>query len=152
MCKIDRTRLNNSHPEKSFEYLLDQMYKLYVWPHLDYGDILYHQYDPNFSSSLTNVLESAQCSAALAVTRAWRGTNTDKIYEELCRYQFDWLPSPLGTPTLLRQNVCPALGLLHNRKCPGVGPLNDDVPGAGHLHQLAYKHESLLTQSSGLKK
>ena len=59
------------------------MYKLYVRPHLDYGDVLYHQYDPNFSSSLTTVLESVQYSAALAVTGAWRGTNTDKIYEEL---------------------------------------------------------------------
>ena len=63
--------------------VLDQMYKLYVRPHLDYGDVLYHQYDPNFSSSLTTVLESVQYSAALAVTGAWRGTNTDKIYEEL---------------------------------------------------------------------
>ena len=25
---------------------------------------------------------------------------------------------------------------------PGVGPINDDVPGAGHLHQLAFKHEN----------
>ena len=59
--------------------VLDQMYKLYVRSHLDYGDVLYHQYDPNFSSSLTTVLESVQYSAALAVTGAWRGTNTDKI-------------------------------------------------------------------------
>ena len=33
--------------------VLDQMYKLYVRPHLDYGDVLYHQYDPNLSLSLT---------------------------------------------------------------------------------------------------
>ena len=63
--------------------VLDQMYKLYVRSHLDYGDILFHQYDPNFSLSLTIVLESVQYSAALAVTGAWRATNTDKIYEEL---------------------------------------------------------------------
>ena len=62
---------------------MGQMYKLYVRPHLDYGDILHQQYDPNFSLSLTTVLESVQYSAALAVTGAWRGTNTDKIYEEL---------------------------------------------------------------------
>ena len=54
--------------------VLDQMYKLYVRPHLDYTDVLYHQYDLNFSLSLSTVL---------AVTGAWRGTNTDKIYEEL---------------------------------------------------------------------
>ena len=61
---------------------------------------------------------------------------------ELCRYHFDRLPSPPGTPGLLHRNVCPAPGLLHNRKCPGAGPINDDVPGAGHLHQLAFKHEN----------
>ena len=61
----------------------DQMYKLYVQPHLNYGDFLYHQYDPNFGLSLTTVLETVQYSAALAVTGAWRGTISDKIYEEL---------------------------------------------------------------------
>ena len=63
--------------------VLDQMYKLYVQPHLDYGDILYHQYDPNFSLCLITLLKSVQYSAALAVTGAWRGTNTDKIHEKL---------------------------------------------------------------------
>ena len=48
---------------------------------------------------------------------------------------------PPGTPGLLHRNVCPAPGLLHNRKCPGAGPIKDDVPGAGHLYQLAFKHE-----------
>ena len=49
---------------------------------------------------------------------------------------------PLGTLGLLHQNVCPALGLLHNRKCLGAGPIKDDVPGARHLYQLAFKHEN----------
>ena len=49
---------------------------------------------------------------------------------------------PPGTPGLLHRNVCPAPGLLHNRKSPGGGPKNDDVLGAGHLHQLAFKHEN----------
>ena len=26
--------------------VLDQMFKLYVRPHLDYGDIIYHKFDP----------------------------------------------------------------------------------------------------------
>ena len=59
-------------------------------------------------------------------------------------------PSP-GTPGLLHQNVCPAPGLLHNRKCTGAGPINDDVPGAGHLHQLAFKHENCQHSHLGLK-
>ena len=66
----------------------------------------------------------------------------DELRAMLCRYQFDQLPSPLGTPGLLHQNVCPAPGLLHYRKCPGAGSIKDDVPGAEHLHQLAFKHEN----------
>ena len=49
---------------------------------------------------------------------------------------------PPGTPGLLHRNVCPAPGLLQNRKCPGAGPIKDDVPAAGHLYELAFKHEN----------
>ena len=48
--------------------VLDQIYKLYVRPHLDYGDIIYHKYDPEFKLDFTKKLESTQYSAALAVT------------------------------------------------------------------------------------
>ena len=63
--------------------VLDQIYKLYVRPNLDYGDIIYHKCDPEFRRHFTKRLESTQYSAAFAVSRAWRGTNTEKIYEEL---------------------------------------------------------------------
>ena len=63
--------------------VLDQMYKLYVRPHLDYGDIIYHRYDPNFSSILTRRHEQVQYTASLAVTGAWRGTSGQRLYEEL---------------------------------------------------------------------
>ena len=33
--------------------VLDQIYKLYVRPHLDYGDIIYHKYDPQMCLNLT---------------------------------------------------------------------------------------------------
>ena len=59
--------------------VLDQMYKLYVRPNLDYGDVVYH----NQNSSLMSKLESTQYAAALAVSGAWRGTNTDKLFDEL---------------------------------------------------------------------
>ena len=36
--------------------VLDQMYKLYVCPHLDYGDIVHHKYDLTFHQLLQNVL------------------------------------------------------------------------------------------------
>ena len=63
--------------------VLDQIYKLYVLPHLDYDDITYHTYDPESKLDLTKNLESTQYSAVLAVTGAWRGTYTDRLYEEL---------------------------------------------------------------------
>ena len=63
--------------------VLDQIYKLYVRSHLDYGDIIYYIYDPEFKFDFTKWLESTQYSAAPASSGAWRGTNTDKIYEEL---------------------------------------------------------------------
>ena len=61
----------------------DQIYKLYVRPHLDYGDIIYHKPDPEFTHDMTKRLERIQYSAALAVSGAWRGTNIDRLYEEL---------------------------------------------------------------------
>ena len=63
--------------------VLDQMYKLYIRPHLDYGDIIYHKYDPEMNLDFTKKLEATQYTAALAVSGAWRGTNKYKLYEEL---------------------------------------------------------------------
>ena len=63
--------------------VLDQMYKLYVRPHLDYGDVIYHRDDPEMNSGLTKRLESVQYSAALAVAGAWKGTSYDKLLDEL---------------------------------------------------------------------
>ena len=69
---------------------LDQIYKMRVRPHLDYCDVIFHTpiITHDFDSSLTlnyqmKILESTQYQAALAVSGCWRGTNTDKIYEEL---------------------------------------------------------------------
>ena len=63
--------------------VLDQIYKLYVRPHLDYGDIIYHKYDPEFKLDFTKKLESTQYPAVFMVAGAWNGTNTDRHYEEL---------------------------------------------------------------------
>ena len=63
--------------------VLDQIYKLYVRPHLDYGDIIYHRYDPEMQSHFTQALEQTQYSSALAVTGAWRGTSRQRLYNEL---------------------------------------------------------------------
>ena len=63
--------------------VLDQIYKLYVRPHLDYGDIIYHKYDPQMCLNFTQRLEQTQYCAALAVTGAWRGTSRGCLYKEL---------------------------------------------------------------------
>ena len=69
---------------------LDQIFKMHIRPHFDYCDIIYHR--PIMINDLTptqtlnhqmNLLERTQYQAALAVTGTWKGTNTDKIYEEL---------------------------------------------------------------------
>ena len=62
---------------------LDQIYKLYVRPHLDYGDIIYHKYDPDKQLNFTEQLEEAQYKAAVAVSGAWKGTNRLRPLEEL---------------------------------------------------------------------
>ena len=53
--------------------VLDQMYKPYVRPQLDYGDIIYHKVDPELSLDFTKKLEATQYSAALAVLRGVPG-------------------------------------------------------------------------------
>ena len=69
---------------------LNELYKLYVRPHLDYGDVIYHipQKVNDFSREVTlhrlmERLESIQYSAGLAITGAWKGTSRSKIYQEL---------------------------------------------------------------------
>ena len=63
--------------------VLDQIYKLYIRPHLDYGNIIYHRNDPEMLQNFTIRLEQTQYSAALAVSGAWRGRNRQKLYKEL---------------------------------------------------------------------
>ena len=56
------------------------IYKSFIRPHLDYGDIIY---DKAFNESFQAKLESLQYNATLAITGAIRGSSTEKIYEEL---------------------------------------------------------------------
>ena len=56
------------------------IYKSFVRPHLDYGDILYDK--PN-NDNFQNKIERVQYRACLAITGAIKGTSRLKIYEEL---------------------------------------------------------------------
>ena len=71
---------------------LETIYKLYVRPHLDYGDVVYHIPDINsktFDSENDTIvplmprIESVQYEAACVVLGAWRGTSRKKIYDDL---------------------------------------------------------------------
>ena len=66
------------------------IYKLHVRPHLDYCDIIFHSpvlVNSSDSSMTLNytmgIIERTQYQAALAITGAWKGSNRNKLYEEL---------------------------------------------------------------------
>ena len=69
-------KLNLSLPRSSLLII----YKSFIRPHLDYGDVVYDQ--PN-NASVSEKLESLQYNAALAITGAIRGSSKEKLYQEL---------------------------------------------------------------------
>ena len=69
-------RLSVSVPRKA----LLTIYKSFIRPHLDYGDILY---DKPGNQNFQNKLEIVQYKACLAITGAIQGTSRQKIYDKL---------------------------------------------------------------------
>jgi hypothetical protein len=59
--------------------ILDLTFKMHVRPHLEYGDIIFH----NCAKDLMDMIESVQYQAGLIVTGCWRGTSRDRLYKEL---------------------------------------------------------------------
>ena len=81
LCKINKTiglirNLQNLLPRTA----LITLYKAFVSPHLDYGDIIY---DQAHNASFHQKLESLQYNACLAITGAIRGSSREKLYQEL---------------------------------------------------------------------
>jgi len=70
-------KLCHTLPRKS---LLTILYKAFLRPLIDYGDIIYDQ--PN-NETFCEKLKSVQYKAALAITGAIQGTSREKIYQEL---------------------------------------------------------------------
>ena len=81
MNKVNKTigllrKLQNILPREP----LLTIYKSFVRPHLDYGDVIY---DQHYNNSFHQKLESIQYNAALAITGAIRGSSREKLYQEL---------------------------------------------------------------------
>ena len=89
--------------------VLEVIYKLYVRPHLDYGDVLYHVENPTknevfeFSSKYNSLkkVEEVQYKAARIVTGAWKGTSMEKLYKNL------------GWESLNKRRIMRKLSILH---------------------------------------
>ena len=81
LCKINKTiglirKLQNLLPRTA----LITLYKAFVRPHLDYGDIIYDQVH---NASFHQKLESLQYNVCLAITGAIRGSSQEKLNQEL---------------------------------------------------------------------
>ena len=59
---------------------LVNIYKTFVRPHLDYGDVIY---DNPSNVTFCQMIESVQYNAALSITGAIRGSSREKLYQEL---------------------------------------------------------------------
>ena len=56
------------------------IYKSFTRPHLDYAGVIF---DNPSNATFSTRIESAQYSAALAITGTIRGTSKEKLYQEL---------------------------------------------------------------------
>ena len=79
--KVNKTigllrKLQNTLPRPS----LLTIYKSFIRPHLDYGNVMY---DQAYNVSFQQKVESIQYNAAVAITGAIRGTSKEKLFEEL---------------------------------------------------------------------
>ena len=79
--KVNKTigllrKLQDTLPRTSFITI----FKSFIRPHLDYGDIIY---DPAYNTPFHQNIESIQYNATLAITGAVRGTSREKLYQEL---------------------------------------------------------------------
>ena len=81
LSKVNKTigllcKLHNILPRSA----LFTIYKSFIRPHLDYGDIIYAQ---AYNALFHQKLELLQYNVCLAITGAIRGTSREKLYEEL---------------------------------------------------------------------
>ena len=81
LTKVSKTigllgKLQNILPRES----LLTIFRSFVRPHLDYGDVIY---DQSYNNTFYQKMESIQYNAALAITGAIRGSSRENLYQEL---------------------------------------------------------------------
>ena len=147
-------KLNATLPRSS----LLTIYKSFIRPDLDYGDVIYDQ--PN-NNRLSEKIESIQYNAALAITGAIRGTSREKLYQELgleslkdrrwlrrlC-YLYELIPpiiNPNRSPGCYRALYC-RTDLFQNSFLPfGINEWNKLDPDIRNLDSHAMFRKNLLT-------
>ena len=82
--KISRANKGIGLIKRLYSYLprkaLLNIYKSFIRPHLDYGDVIY---DQPHNDTLCRMIESVQYNAALAITGAIKGSSREWLYQEL---------------------------------------------------------------------
>ena len=108
--------LNNILPRQA----LLTIYKSFIRPQLDYGDVIYDQ--PN-SESLCQTTETVQYKAAFAITGARKGTSQAKLYKES------------GLEALKIRRWCRRLYMLYKVKTSGLPLyLSKYIPKGNHSY------------------
>ena len=69
-------KFNNNLPRSA----LLTIYRSFIRPYLDYGDVIFDQPE---NESFSSKIESVQYNASLAIAGAIRGTSKEKLYQEL---------------------------------------------------------------------
>ena len=100
------------------------IYKCFIRPHLDHGDIIY---DQAYNLSFHQKLESIQYNAALALTGAIRGSSREKLYQKL------GLKS-LQLRRWYRKLCC--FYKIYNKQAPGY--LTELIPTCNEAYQTRY--------------
>ena len=97
------------------------IYKSFVRPHLDYGDVIYEKPD---NESFSQIFERNQYNATLAITDTIKGTFQSKLYSELgfeslkfkCWFRKLWTLLKIKTTGLTQKlfDLIPQSNHLHN--------------------------------------
>ena len=101
------------------------IYKSFIRPHLDYGDVIYDQ--PN-NDSFSDKIEQLQYKACLAITGAIQGTSRECLYNEL------------GLESLSSRRWCRKLCAIYNllsTQCPKY--LFDIIPSSERFYDTRKK-------------